>query len=315
MERNAFLELGFRGAFDYCVQYLNYSEAAATLRRHVAGVCVRFPVVLERLARNEIGLTVAAKLAPHLTEENVEELLRECAGMSKREVEAVVTRFDPKPVVSSGIRRRPVRPARVGGAIPEGPPAIRAVASSPPPVRPPRSIEPARPEVYNVRFSMSQAMKEKLERMAEVLGIHNPEKNLATILEKLLEIGLEEKDPQRKLARRRRREARKAESMDSPHRPADGSGFRSRHIPAVIRERVLERAGYRCEHSSGIGVRCSQRTGLNIDHVQPYALEGEHDEKNLRALCSAHNSWHAKRVFGAAFIEAKIRETRERRLA
>ena len=165
-----------------------------------------------------------------------------------------------------------MRPARVGGAIPEGPPATTATASSSPPVRPTGSIEPARPEVYNVRFSMSLALKEKLERMAEVLGIHRPEKNLATLLERLLEIGLEQKDPERKLARRRRREARKAEKVGSPHRPGDGSAVRSRYIPAVIRERVLERAGYRCEYESSIGVRCIQRTGLNIDHVRPYEL-------------------------------------------
>ncbi len=102
--------------------------------------------------------------------------------------------------------------------------------------------------------------------------------------------------------------------MDPTHHPGDGSVVRSRHIPAVIRERVLERAGYRCEHSNGNGVRCSQRTGLNIDHVQPYALEGEHDEKNLRALCSVHNLWYAKRVYGEAFIEGKIQEAREGRL-
>ena len=310
MERNAFLELGFRGAFDYCVRHLNYSEAAATLRRHVAGVCVRFPVVLERLARNEIGLTVAAKLAPHLTEENVEELLRECRGMSKREVEAVVTRFDPKPVVSSGIRRKPVVPARVGGAV-EGSLATVAVASSPPSGSTHGVDRAGASGGLQRAFSMSQAMKDKLERMAEVLGIHNPEKNLATILEKLLEIGLEEKDPKRKLARRRRREARKAENRDSTHRPGDGSAIRSRYIPAVVRERVLERAEYQCEYVCSTGVRCSQRTGLNIDHVRPYALGGDHDERNLRALCSAHNLWQAKRIYGAAFIERKSREARE----
>ena len=101
-ERDAFLEIGYESLFDYCVRHLNSSEGAANLRRHVAGVCRRFPAVLEVLSRNEMSLTVAARLAAHLTDENHEALLRECAGMTKAQVMVV----GPIPIFACRSSRR-----------------------------------------------------------------------------------------------------------------------------------------------------------------------------------------------------------------
>lgn len=48
--------------------------------RQVANVSRRFPQLLVALAESHVSLTVAALLVPHLTEENVEKLLSDCAG-------------------------------------------------------------------------------------------------------------------------------------------------------------------------------------------------------------------------------------------
>ena len=73
--RKAHLELGYKNLFDYCTKHLGLSEGSTYLRIHVAKVGRRFPEVLESLARNEVNLSVAGRLAPHLTAENVNELL------------------------------------------------------------------------------------------------------------------------------------------------------------------------------------------------------------------------------------------------
>ena len=76
------------------------------------------------------------------------------------------------------------------------------------------------------------------------------------------------------------------------------------------RERVHERAGYQCEYMSQDGTRCRSRTGLEIEHLRPFALYGSHDEKYLRLFCQPHNRLNAEKVFGAAFIQEKTDASR-----
>ena len=58
----------------------------------------------------------------------------------------------------------------------------------------------------------------------------------------------------------------------------------SRHVPAAVRDRVLERAGHRCEFTGPAGVRCTARTGLEIEPTRPFALFRSHEERFLEAL-------------------------------
>ena len=65
-------------------------------------------------------------------------------------------------------------------------------------------LQPARPAVFNFRFSADQDFKDKFERLVEVLGVENAQKRMAAILEKALDIALEKKDPKKKLERRKK---------------------------------------------------------------------------------------------------------------
>ena len=84
--RKAALELGYKSLFDYCVLRLHLSEGSVASRIHVANVSIRFPQVLVALSDNRLSLTVAGLLAPHLNECNVDKLLSDCAGMTKKAV-------------------------------------------------------------------------------------------------------------------------------------------------------------------------------------------------------------------------------------
>ncbi len=149
-----------------------------------------------------------------------------------------------------------------------------------------------------------------------IVGIENAERRMPEILERALDLALEKKDPQKKLERRRKREVAAAarretspekvntEEKKRPVGKARAAG--SRYIRSSVRERVLERAGYQCEFRGPGGVRCSWRTGLEIDHVDPYAKGGGVGEENLRALCRAHNLFSAAREFGEEFMRGKI---------
>ena len=105
--RKTALELGYKNLFEYCVQRLNLSEGAVPARIHVANVSRRFPQLLVALAENRISLTVASLLAAHVTEDNVDKLISDCAGMKRQETAEYLVALEPKPVFEPSIRKRP----------------------------------------------------------------------------------------------------------------------------------------------------------------------------------------------------------------
>ncbi len=215
----------------------------------------------------------------------------------------------------------------------------------------------AQPEFYNFKFSAGKEFREKLERLAEVLGIVNAERHMPEIIERALDLALDKKDPKKKLERRRKREAAAAAarretspekvstekvstekvSTEEKKRPegtarreARATGSRAfqaplgaqasrlhlpRYIPSSVREHLLERAGYRCEFRGPGGVRCTARTRLEVDHIDPVGKGGSCCEENLRVLCRGHNLLAAAREFGEEFMRGKIEGERARRAA
>ena len=76
----------------------------------------------------------------------------------------------------------------------------------------------------------------------------------------------------------------------------------------------MTRDSYQCEYRAPDGTRCHSRTGLEIEHLLPFALYRSHDEKYLRLFCRPHNRLSAEKVFGAAFMQQKIDASRRRPL-
>jgi hypothetical protein len=189
-KRKAALACGYKNLFDYCIRRLNLSEGSVAMRIQVANVAKRFPQILVALAQNRISLTVAARLAPHLREENVDRLLSDCAGMTKRKIEEYLVELRPKPVFNPSIRKRPSSKGSSDKPRAEGQqeaprekeqpkqpsvsPSPEEAPSQPPPKPTPNVLEPACTDAYNFRFSADKGFKEKFERLAEVLGVENP---------------------------------------------------------------------------------------------------------------------------------------------
>ncbi len=163
------------------------------------------------------------------------------------------------------------------------------------------------------------------------------------ILEKALDLALEKKDPKKKFERRQKRQAARPKTrLDEASPPktrldeaaeakkregrAGSRAFQAppgaqasrlhlfRYIPSLVRERRLARADYQCEYRGPGGVRCTARTRLEVDHIDPIGKGGSCDEENLRVFCRGHNLLAAAREFGEAFMRGKI-EGRRRRAA
>ena len=305
--RKGHLERGYKSLFDYCVRRLQLSEGSVARRIQVANVSGRFSQILIALVENRISLTVAGLLAPHLHEENVERLLSDCAGMTKREAEEYLVALRPKPVFAPSIRKAPSpasSPTQQRTPLREGP---LVQEERPTPRVSPSILEPAKPDVFNFRFAADRKFKDKFERLAEVLGVQNPLQHMAEIMDRAMDIALDKKDPKQKRARRLLRKSRGGD------RPCPGEvPARSRYIPSHVRELVHERAGYRCEFRGRDATRCRARTGLEIEHLQAFARRGSHDPRNLRLHCGPHNRLTAEQTFGAAFIQQKIDLSRRR---
>ncbi len=312
-DRKAVLELGYKNMFDYCVRRLNLSEGAVPARIHVANVSRRFPQLLVALAENRISLTVASLLAAHVCEDHVDKLISDCAGMTRKETEEYLVALKPKPVFEPSIRKRP-QPAAP-------PPQLEKLTPRAPALRPdakpkkssPTLLQPARPDEFNFRFAADRDFKNKFERLAEVLGVENAQKHMAEIIEKALDIALDKKDPKKKLEQRRKREHSSKAKSRSNEISKNDEPAKSRYVAPEVSERVHARGGYQCGYYAPDGRRCSSRTGLQIEHVRPFAIFRSHDERFLRLLCPEHNRLAAERVYGAAFIRRKIDERRSTR--
>ena len=97
--------------FGYCTEVLHLSEAEAYLRIAAARAAREHPVLLTLLADGRLHLTAIAKLAPHLTPENRDDILERAARRSKREIEELVAEISPRPDAPAVMRKLPDRRA------------------------------------------------------------------------------------------------------------------------------------------------------------------------------------------------------------
>jgi 5-methylcytosine-specific restriction endonuclease McrA len=61
------------------------------------------------------------------------------------------------------------------------------------------------------------------------------------------------------------------------------------YISIKVKRQLLRKANFQCEYVHSQRGRCSSNYHLQVDHVRPLALHGDHDISNLRILCGAHN--------------------------
>src|SRR5262249_42235523 len=83
------------------------------------------------------------------------------------------------------------------------------------------------------------------------------------------------------------------------------------YIPADVNRTVRERDQHQCTFVSETGRRCSARTFLELDHIEPVARGGKSTVENLRLRCRAHNQHEAESAFGTDFMSNKREQARQ----
>jgi 5-methylcytosine-specific restriction endonuclease McrA len=304
--RKLYVPAAHPSMFSYCVHVLRLSEEAAFRRIHAARAARRFPAIFPALADGRLHLTAVILLAPHLTDDTIEELLAAATHRTKAEIEQwLAARFPRRdvPTLVEAIALTPgpagpVSPGTVGSPAPEpvGQHALERVEAPAP--RP--KVAPLAPQRFALQVTVGQGTYEKLKHAQDLLGHELPSGDVAQVLDRALDalIG--------------RLEKRKFAATSRPRRePRRTRGRRT--IPADVKRAVWARDGGRCTYVSERGQRCPARSRLELDHIDPVARGGEATVAGMRLRCRAHNQYEAERTFGAGFMSGKRRAAVEAR--
>jgi hypothetical protein len=297
--------------FAYCTELLHLSEAEAYLRIAAARASREYPVLLAMLADGRLHLSAVAKLAPHLTRDNQEDLLKRATHRSKRQIEELLSELMPRPDAPAVMRKLPDRRVapQPSPSLPLGPRGVGASESSEsllgcsapavlqlrpdavglfPPADPLSRVEPLAPARYKVQFTASAGLHDKLERLRALMRSSVPDGDLAAIIEQAVTEKLE------------RLEARRFGRTKAPRKAlsASESAHSTRHLPAAVRRAVHERDGGQCRYVDEQGRRCAARDGLEFHHRHPFGHGGDRSRENIGLLCKAHNLYLAEHDYG-----------------
>ena len=343
--RRLYAPAGYPSMFAYCVEKLHLSEDAAYYRIRAARTARQFPVIFDAVAEGRLHLTAVCLLAPHLTAENAGELIEAATHRRKAEIEELVAgRFHggAKPARVAAVRALPrltpevettlmgdlLAPDRVEAPHPEpmGSPELvpaRVAAREPDDQPVPARVDSG--QRFLVQVAISKSTHDKLCRVQALLSHAVPEKDLAQVLDRALDalIATLEK---RKLGaaahgsvstngrlRSTSTNGRRLLGTPGERHTENPTGLRpARYIPAPIRRAVWERDAGQCTFVSPAGQRCTARSFLEFDHVEPVARGGRATVETIRLRCRVHNQYEAERTFGAEFMKRKREEGRVR---
>jgi hypothetical protein len=178
------------------------------------------------------------------------------------------------------------------------------------------AVDPLNAELSRLSTTVSRRFLQKLTTAREGLGHAIPGATTEQVLEAALDLLLEKQARSRGQVKRPRKLTAAAStatptpapaSAPAPEQPSAEPDFAEpRHrrtgpreaIPAAVRRAVWQRDAGRCSWTLDAGGRCGSTHRLELDHLVPWARDGEPTEENLRLLCGRHNRLAARRAFG-----------------
>jgi hypothetical protein len=315
--RKLYVPLGYSSMFVYCVEELRFSEDAAYKRIQAARAARQFPILFTELAEGRLHLTAVCLLAPHLTQENAEQLVMAAAHRRQSEVHQILACSLEVPGATGqagvlqvelaaqqvGSPEAGVAPEQVGSelaaqqvGIPEAGllPGDAGVGLAAQQV----GSAPVLSQVEQlVPLMVRPEIRDRVRYMQALLSHALPSGDISNVLARALDLLTEQVEKRRF-----------GTGNGSPRRRRTGA--RTRYIPAEVRHAVWNRDHGRCTFVGTNGHRCNSVTFLEFDHVDP--RNRADTVAGLRLRCRAHNQYGAERIFGTEFME---RKREERRLA
>ena len=294
--RKLYRDEGYPSLFVYCKEALGYSESSAYRRQQAARMVQEEPGVYEKLRSGDLSLSAVVELSKTLKEEvglSTGELVESASGKTKAQVqELVAVHSKAEPRKKDRIRPKKTRAKKALPLID----SHRAFMG--------KSTEPEVELKYDVSFEADAEFLQLFEEVRALVGGGRPP--ITEVLRKVLKEYKQRHCPRERASRRVKRADRaKSSCTSSSSRSQAPSG--SRYIPRAVRDEVHLRDGGQCTYRSSTDKRCSCTSGLEVDHITPFAFTANNSAANLRLRCRAHNQLEAERVFGASFMKVKRR--------
>ncbi len=308
-----FLKLGYSSLFEFVTKELGLSESAAQRRIQCMRLMQDLPETRQAYEQGSLSLSNAAKLQSHFqaikksgqakTIEEKKEIAKHAENKSQSECDQMLSKLTP-----------------------ELPKSDKARILS--------------PTLRELKFSISEDLFKKIERLKELLSHSQPNATLAELMELLVTSHLTKLEKSKGLRLQifqpcdesiqkpaansqnssdknsgQNADNNSGKTCENPKTPHIKAGKTDKNLlvctaekvlpvgvrvalPAQVKREVWSRATGRCEYTHD-GRRCSSRYRLEIDHVQPLALRGSNEVRNLRILCKVHHILVGIQVFGA----------------
>lgn len=330
--------------YTYCIYELRFSEDEAFRRASAARWAKTFLPLLDAVAAGELHLTGLLMLAPHLTQQNLQEMLLRARFRTKRELAKLIREIDPLPDVPAKIE--PLGPA--DDSVPKKlrAPTWAEFVSLMAPVRrlkpdeEPRSwidpelltapndnspnAAPARVEVtpltplpeppqrYRVQFTATQEYAYLVDRAKALLSSAGTGCSIEELHLRAMQALVDALERRKLGSKRAHSEPEDAAvctasrtSNDVPRTQTLAPRQRGRAVPKAIRRTVYERDEARCTYADERGERCRETQCLELHHLHAFALGGAHTVDNLTLRCRAHNALAAEDDLGRGHMSAK----------
>lgn len=302
--RRLYAKLGYPSLFEYAVYELKYSKGAAHRRLEAMELIDSFPEMETKLSNGKMSLTQAGQVQSFfkaherefkkqinsknysikkpLTHSDKKRILNQIDGKSKLETEKIISTIAPQLIKKEKVR----------------------IVS--------------RTET-EIKFTADPELMNILERIDQLKGkqLYGPNKYREMfkymgklVLDKIDPVVQEQKKAKRNLNKSKSKTKNKNKLESQPQKNTNleishnkrnssslenqNSVFKPRHsrnIPVEIKRKVYVRDQSQCTYvSSQTGRRCECKFGLEIDHIQPWALNGSSNQlNNLRLRCKTHS--------------------------
>ena len=325
-ERGLHLRLGYSSLFDYCQRALGLSEDEAYRRMTVSRLASKWPAIVDGLEDGSLHMSGVALLKPHLRAENCTELLEMARGASRRELERRLAARFPQADSAEFLRAQKVKPLsaeRFALQLTIGE-ATRAKLERAVDLmsreNPSRSLEAVLDRALDVLVKELERTKlaktkraanprasatrsdvkptERDERLITRTGAGEKAAKADTLAGTRDGAARDGAASKGAVSERVANAGTRAGAGESAARAVGPRAIRKRAIPRSIRRQVFERDAAQCSFVGENGESCACRSGLELDHIRPWAFGGPSDPANLRVLCRAHNRLAAEEWFG-----------------
>ncbi|MFL5815596.1 MAG: HNH endonuclease [Bdellovibrionia bacterium] len=284
--RRLYAEKGFGSLFEYAVQALGYSEAAAGRRIAAMRLLVNVPEIEPALQNGQVSIStlstiqsyIQRKEAPVSRAEKIE-LVMSLQGKSRRECEKHLVTLDP---AAATLKEKE------------------------------RVISPSYTEI---RFVADDELMQKLQKIKELDGHFHSHPSYLELLHRMADLALKKLDPQSTMKQTQSASpsslltppAELNPSLNQVQKSKPALIQNKRYIRAELKRQVWKRDQGRCHFKSPDGRLCGSRFALEIDHIHPVAWNGQSELSNIQLLCRTHNRFKALAQLGPQVMEKHLR--------